>query len=104
VAAGPAEFPDRDRADGRPVHGTARKSRAARACAPWRRGDGGLQAGLRGGDAVTAVNGKPVQTWSELRWELMQAAIDKRDAELAARAARGGGSYRAVLPASTLAA
>ncbi|MFZ3287701.1 MAG: site-2 protease family protein, partial [Telluria sp.] len=35
------------------------------------------QAGLRGGDAIVAVNGKPVAAWSELRWEIMQAALDK---------------------------
>jgi regulator of sigma E protease len=59
-------------------------------------------AGIRGGDAVSAVNGKAVETWGDLRWELVQAAMDKREAELQVRGA-GGGSYRAVLPAATMA-
>jgi regulator of sigma E protease len=40
------------------------------------------QAGVRGGDAVTAVNGKEVRSWTELRWEIVRAAMDKRAAEL----------------------
>jgi regulator of sigma E protease len=59
-------------------------------------------AGVRGGDAVTAVNGEPVAAWSDLRWEIVRAALDKREAELTLRGA-GGGSYRAVIPAATLA-
>jgi regulator of sigma E protease len=59
-------------------------------------------AGMRGGDAVGAVNGKTVATWGDLRWELVQAAMDKREAELQLRGA-GGGSYRAVLPAAIMA-
>jgi regulator of sigma E protease len=65
------------------------------------------QAGMRGGDVVTAVNGRPVQTWTELRWEIVRAAIDKRPAELtlhsAASGASGGAPYRAVLPADRMA-
>ncbi len=59
-------------------------------------------AGVRGGDAVSAVNGKPVQSWGDLRWEIVRAALDKREAELAVRGA-GGNSYRALIPAATLA-
>jgi regulator of sigma E protease len=59
-------------------------------------------AGVRGGDAVTAVNGQPVASWSDLRWEIVNAALDKRGVELNVHGA-GGGSYRAVIPASTLA-
>jgi regulator of sigma E protease len=40
------------------------------------------QAGLRGGEWVTAVNGKPVRGWLEMRWELMQAALEKSPARL----------------------
>jgi regulator of sigma E protease len=58
-------------------------------------------AGVRGGDAITAVNGRPVAAWSDLRWEIMRAAIDKHDAELEVRG-QGGSSYRAVIPAATL--
>jgi regulator of sigma E protease len=60
------------------------------------------KAGLRGGDAVTAVNGKPVASWPELRWEILRAAIDKREAALDVRAA-GGSTYRAAIPAAVVA-
>ena len=40
------------------------------------------QSGIRGNELVTAVNGKPIQLWSELRWELLQSAIEKQDAIL----------------------
>jgi regulator of sigma E protease len=59
-------------------------------------------AGVRGGDAIAAVNGQPVQSWSDLRWEIVNAALDKREADLDVRGAAGG-SYRAVLPAAALA-
>jgi regulator of sigma E protease len=59
-------------------------------------------AGVRGGDAITAVNGQQVASWSDLRWEIVRAALDKHEADLQVRAA-GGASYRAVIPASTLA-
>jgi regulator of sigma E protease len=59
-------------------------------------------AGVRGGDAVTAVNGKPVQSWGDMRWEIVRAAIDKREAELTLHGA-GGNSYRALIPAATMA-
>jgi regulator of sigma E protease len=60
-------------------------------------------AGIRGGDAVTAVNGREVQSWAELRWALVRAAMDKRETELQMRGANGS-AYRAVLPAATVAA
>ncbi|GAC1410792.1 MAG: RIP metalloprotease RseP [Burkholderiaceae bacterium] len=40
------------------------------------------QAGLRSDDLITAVNGEPVRIWSELRWKLLQAAVDKTPAQL----------------------
>jgi regulator of sigma E protease len=39
-------------------------------------------AGLRGGEKVTAVNGEQVQIWSDLRWKLLQLAIEKAPARL----------------------
>ncbi|MGS0740319.1 RIP metalloprotease RseP [Glaciimonas sp. GG7] len=40
------------------------------------------QAGLRGGELITAVNGEPIQIWSDLRWKLMQAALEKGNVAL----------------------
>ncbi|PUA19384.1 RIP metalloprotease RseP [Glaciimonas sp. PCH181] len=40
------------------------------------------QAGLRGGELVTAVNGQPIQIWSDLRWKLLQAALEKGSVKL----------------------
>lgn len=49
------------------------------------------QSGLRGGETVTAINGKPVQIWFDLRWELLQAAVEKRPAKLDVEQAAGNG-------------
>ncbi len=38
------------------------------------------QAGLRGGELITAINGEPIQIWSDLRWKLVQLAIEKTPA------------------------
>jgi len=43
------------------------------------------QAGLRGGELVTAINGEPVRIWSDLRWKLVQLALEKKPAELDVR-------------------
>ena len=59
-------------------------------------------AGVRGGDVVTAVNGRPVQSWTELRWEIVRAAMDKHAAELTLHGA-GTATYRAVLAADRMA-
>ncbi|OWY36323.1 RIP metalloprotease RseP [Herbaspirillum aquaticum] len=40
------------------------------------------QAGLRAGDRITAINGAPVQVWSEVRWKLMQLVLEKADARI----------------------
>ncbi|MFL6634120.1 MAG: RIP metalloprotease RseP [Massilia sp.] len=62
------------------------------------------KAGVRGGDLVTAVNGKPVQSWTELRWEIVRAVIDKHAAELTLRGPNPNSApYRAVLPAERMA-
>jgi regulator of sigma E protease len=59
------------------------------------------QAGVRGGDRIAAVNGTPVASWGELRWEIVRAAIDKQEARLDVLGAAGG-TYRATLPAATV--
>jgi regulator of sigma E protease len=66
------------------------------------------QAGLRGGELVTAIDGEQVQIWSDMRWHLLQAAIDKRaaviDYERGDASASGAAVHgQATLPASALA-
>ncbi|SEN11183.1 regulator of sigma E protease [Duganella sp. CF517] len=61
------------------------------------------RAGLRSGDLVTAVNEQPVAVWSELRWNLMQSAIDKKEARLTVERP-GQGRMHFALPADVLAA
>ncbi|MYN08837.1 RIP metalloprotease RseP [Pseudoduganella aquatica] len=59
-------------------------------------------AGLQGGDIVTAVNGERVRVWSDLRWAVIQAAIDKRGMELDVD--RPGSGRRTLrMPASAMA-
>jgi regulator of sigma E protease len=74
---------------------TARLAAGNQASAAWR-------AGIRGGDTVVAVNGDAVRSWPELHWQILSAAVDKREANLELRGA-GGGTYRAVIPAATMA-
>ena len=59
-------------------------------------------AGLRTGDTVHSVNGKDVASWSELRWELMQAALDKQAARIEVRRPDRG-VQQATIGADTLA-
>lgn len=58
-------------------------------------------AGVQGGDRVTAVNGKAVTVWSELRWQIIEAAIAKHGAQLTV--ARAGGALTLTVPAVQLA-
>ena len=60
------------------------------------------QAGLRSGDTVTAVNDRAVTVWSDVRWNLMQAAIDKTEARVAVDRPQQG-RFSFVLPAAVLA-
>ena len=50
------------------------------------------QAGLRGGELITSVNGENIRTWSDLRWALMQQALDKKHAMLEAHRPYSGKS------------
>ena len=61
------------------------------------------QAGLRSGDSITAINSKQTATWSDLRWELIQVAVDKGEARLEVERP-GQGRFHFVLPASALTA
>jgi regulator of sigma E protease len=40
------------------------------------------RAGLRGGELITAVNGEPVTIWTDLRWKILQHALDKSSVRL----------------------
>ena len=40
------------------------------------------QAGLRGGELITAINNDPVRIWSDVRWKLLQAALEKTPARI----------------------
>lgn len=65
-------------------------------------GTAAQQAGVRGGDTVVAVNGNPVQSWADLRWQIIHATVDKREARFELRA-QDGGSYHATIPAERIA-
>lgn len=39
-------------------------------------------AGIHNGEQVRLVDGQPVQTWDDLRWSLMQKAVDQESVEL----------------------
>ena len=60
-------------------------------------------AGLRAGDKVTAINGHAVGVWSDLRWQVIQAAVDRIDAHIDVRHADGA-QASLMLPGSALAA
>ncbi len=51
---------------------------------------------MRDGDVVMAVNGEPVPAWSDLRWQMLQAVVDKRDARLDVERP-GAGQYTFVI-------
>jgi len=48
-----------------------------------------VAAGLREGDEVIAVDGREVRSYSELRWKLLERAVDRAAVDLTVR--RGGG-------------
>ncbi|MRV71579.1 RIP metalloprotease RseP [Duganella sp. FT92W] len=58
-------------------------------------------AGLRGGDLITAINGEKVRVWSEVRWHLIQAVIDKRGATMEVESP-GSGRHTVTLHADAL--
>ena len=82
------------------MHGIAEPSSRIGAAAE---SSAAFQAGLRRGDVISAVNGHPVAVWSELRWQIIQAAIDKEGARLEVERP-GSGHFSAALPAAALAA
>jgi regulator of sigma E protease len=47
------------------------------------------QAGLRGGDTVRAVDGVPLATWQEVRWRILQAALQRERVKIETDGTRG---------------
>ncbi|HZG21551.1 MAG TPA: RIP metalloprotease RseP [Herbaspirillum sp.] len=72
------------------MHGVPEPVPVLRAASPQ---SAAYQAGLRAGDRITAINGAPVQVWSEVRWKLMQLVLEKADARVDVERANpaGGG-------------
>lgn len=64
------------------------------------------QAGLRGGEIVTAVNGEAITVWSELRWKVLRSLIEGRavdlDVERREEGSAGGFAERIVIPANSV--
>jgi regulator of sigma E protease len=81
------------------VHGTEEPAAKLR---PMAQDTPAYAAGLRGGDNIVAVNGEPVASWGDLRWEVLGLAIDKGEARFDVRAANGS-SYAATIPQSAIA-
>src|SRR5689334_11610541 len=47
------------------------------------------QAGLHAGDTVRAINNEPITTWQELRWRILQAALQREAVNLETLNERG---------------
>jgi regulator of sigma E protease len=60
------------------------------------------QLGIRGNEVVTAINGKPIQLWSEFRWELLQSAISRQSAILTIRPELSDQTQQIVVPLERL--
>ena len=81
------------------VHGTEEPAAKLR---PMAENTPAYAAGLRGGDSIVAVNGDPVASWGDLRWQVLGLAIDKGEARFDVRAANGG-NYSATIPQGEMA-
>src|SRR5438067_8604970 len=46
-------------------------------------------AGIQAGDTVHAIDGEPVVTWQELRWRVLQAALQRQSVQLESENQRG---------------
>ncbi len=60
------------------------------------------QAGLRGGERVTAINGEQVHIWDDLRWRMVQSVIDKKPARFDVEAAVPGSPDARILRTVTI--
>jgi len=86
------------------MHGIPEPVAKLRAAAPQTLA---YQVGVRGGETITAINGEAVHGWSDLRWKLMQLALEKAPARMDVERAGPQGSKRIdtiVLPLDSLSA
>ena len=59
--------------------GTPEPAAKLRAAPAW---SAAAQAGVQGGDQVLAINGEAVESWADLRWKMIDIAVEKRAAKL----------------------
>ncbi|HTO46454.1 MAG TPA: RIP metalloprotease RseP [Burkholderiales bacterium] len=52
------------------------------------------QAGLRAGDTIRAINDEPVTGWQDVRWRLLQLALDRKQARIEVADRRGAIDWR----------
>ncbi len=52
-------------------------------------GTSAMQAGFVSGDTVIRADGSPVRTWQDLRWIVLQGALDKQPMQIELRTAQG---------------
>ena len=52
------------------------------------------QAGLRAGDTIRAINDEPVTGWQDVRWRLLQLALDRKQARIEVADGRGAIDWR----------
>jgi regulator of sigma E protease len=52
------------------------------------------RAGVAGGDTIRAINDAPVAGWQDVRWRLLQLALDRQSARLEIVDARGASDWR----------
>ena len=52
------------------------------------------QAGLRAGDTIRAINDEPVTGWQDVRWRLLQLALDRKPARIEVADGRGAIDWR----------
>jgi regulator of sigma E protease len=81
------------------MHGIAEPSSKM---GPPQQATSAYSAGLRGGDLIVSVNGHATPVWSDLRWQVIEAALGKGEARLQVQRL-GHGTVSVTLPATSLA-
>jgi len=57
-------------------------------------GTAAAQAGLRAEDTIRSINGEAVASWQDVRWQLLQLALDRKPARIEIQDARGAIDWR----------